>query len=870
MQTKINSEATTLGDLLSWRAQTQAQSQAYIFLKDGESVEEALTYEDLDQRARAIAALLQAHHIEPGSRALLLYQPGPEYIAAFFGCLYSGIIAVPAYPPLRNKHSLQRLLAIVHDSQAEAILTTTHFLEQERLSSVSALNLPGIHWLATDQEELITQFANNWRRPSLHADNLALLQYTSGSTSTPKGVMVSHRNLLNNLAVIQQCCEHTPQSHGVTWAPPYHDMGLVGGVLQPVYGGFPLTYMSPFAFLQRPMRWLQALSNKKGTTSGGPNFAYELCVRKISLEECAALSLDLSQWNLAFCSAEPVHYATLEHFAQKFAPFGFRMEAFYPCYGLAESTLLVAGGKKHISATVRHFDSLALTSNEARLPEDREATSTQTLVSSGKALPGYELLIVDPQTQVPCAPGHVGEIWIKGPCVAQGYWKQPEETERSFRASPDDWPKEEYFLRSGDLGFLSEDELFITGRLKDLIILRGRNYYPQDIEQVVGQAHPAFMTGSGAAFSVEISGEERLVVMYEIDRHYVREEKAPLINAVRRAITESLGLQAYAVVLLKTASLPKTTSGKAQRYACKKAFLEQSFEPLAQSILTAVENEAITAKTGFDWLTPQALFSLDPDERRVLLTGFLQQEIVHLLGQRPATLEISQPLSTLGLDSLVAVELKNSIEIHCAALLPLSYFFQGISIAELASEIDRQIQTGPVLPPLSLHENIPSEETFSLSHGQQSLWFEQQMAPEEAVYNITQSLRIQGKLDLNAFQHVLQLLAKRHAMLRASISEIDGIPQQQVLSRLHIDFEEHDATLWDEVRLSESLKAEAWRPFRFPEEPLWRVRLFARSGNEYVLLFVIHHIIVDFWSMAVIIDEFFQLYAAEVALSSSA
>lgn len=866
MHGRIDAEGTTLGDLLSWRAQTRGQSEAYIFLKDGESVEEVLTYEALDQRARAIAAFLQAHRIEPGSRALLLYQPGSEYIAAFFGCLHSGVVAVPAYPPLRNKHSFERLLAIVHDSQASAILTTTHFLEQERFSSLSPADLPGIQWLATDQEDLIARFADAWLKPSLDTDHLALLQYTSGSTATPKGVMISHKNLLHNLALIQRCCEHTAQSHGVTWAPPYHDMGLVGGVLQPVYGGFPLTYMSPFAFLQRPLRWLQALSDTKGTTSGGPNFAYELCVRKISLEECMAHSLDLSHWSLAFCSAEPVHYPTLERFADMFAAFGFRREAFYPCYGLAESTLLVSGGQKHVSATVRHFDRVALSKNKAE--PATETDNIQTLVSNGRPLPGYELLVVDPQTHVPCAPGDIGEIWIKGPCVARGYWRQPDETERSFKASPDGWQARDHFLRSGDLGFLFEGEVFLTGRLKDLIILRGRNYYPQDIEQVVGQAHPAFLTGAGAAFSVDVSGEERLVVIHEISRHYVQQEKGALIDAVRRSLSENLGLQAYAVVLLKPASLPRTTSGKVQRYACKKAFQEQNFEPLAREILHAAENAARPAEDGSDWLTPRALLSLDPDERQDLLEAFLQQEVARLLGQPSAAIGLLRPLSNLGLDSLIAVELKNRVEIHCSALLPLSAILQGRSIRELAREIAAQLHKGFVLPSLPQQDTTLAEQAFSLSYDQQALWFGQQMAPEAAVYNIARSMRVRGELQLAVWQRVLQQLAARHEMLRTRFVEIDGVPQQTILPSQHLDFDVQDAADWDDSRLYERVMAEAWRPFRLTQEPLWRVRLFARSDHEYILLFVIHHIIVDFWSMAVLIDEFFRLYTAEIALSA--
>jgi acyl-CoA synthetase (AMP-forming)/AMP-acid ligase II len=382
--------------------------------------------------------------------------------------------------------------------------------------------------------------------------------------------MVSHGNLLHNSALIHQSFADTPNSQGVTWLPSYHDMGLIGGVLQPLYVGAPMILMPAVMFMQKPFRWLEAISRFKATTSGGPNFAYDLCIRKITPEQRA--SLDLSSWEVAFTGAEPVRAQTLEDFAATFESCGFRKEAFHPCYGMAETTLIVSGGLKTAPPIIRPVDGVALEQNKVVA-----ATSTQenirTIVGCGQSWLDQKILIVDPESLIPCSANQVGEIWVSGPSIAQGYWNRPEETQQSFHAYLAD-TGEGPFLRTGDLGFLQDGELFVTGRIKDVIIIRGQNHYPQDIELTVEKSHPALRTGCGAAFTVEVKGSERLVVVQEVERSYLRKlDMNEVVGNIRASVAAEHALQLYATVLVKTGSIPKTSSGKIQRHACRSGFL---------------------------------------------------------------------------------------------------------------------------------------------------------------------------------------------------------------------------------------------------------------------------------------------------------
>lgn len=565
-------DISTLVDLLCYRTQNQSAQIAYTFLQDGETADTQLTYQQLDQQARAIASQLQSLNAT-GSHALLLYPPGLEFVAAFFGCLYAGVVAVPAYPPRRNQN-MSRLQAILADAKATVALTTTSLLSHIESRFAESPELSELHWLTTDN--IASNLATAWQKPNLSSDSLAFLQYTSGSTGTPKGVMVSHGNLLHNSALIQTSFGDTSESRGVSWLPPYHDMGLIGGVLQPLYVGAPMTLMSAVAFMQKPLRWLNAISHFKATTSGGPNFAYDLCLRKITPEQRE--SLDLSSWEVAFTGAEPVRAETLEEFARTFADCGFRREAFHPCYGMAETTLIVSGGSRIAPPIIRQVDGVALEQN--RVVAARGGEGTKEIVGCGQTLLNQKIVIVDPQSLTPCPDNQVGEIWVSGPSVAQGYWNRPEETEKTFHAylanTEESATGESLgsFLRTGDLGFLQNGELFITGRIKDVIIIRGQNHYPQDLELTVEKSHPALRQGCGAAFAVDVKGQERVVVVQEVERSYLRNlNTKEVIGSIQKAVAAEHALQVYATVLVKTGSIPKTSSGKIQRYACRLGFL---------------------------------------------------------------------------------------------------------------------------------------------------------------------------------------------------------------------------------------------------------------------------------------------------------
>ncbi|MDF5726723.1 MAG: fatty acyl-AMP ligase [Rhizonema sp. PD38] len=549
------------------RSVEQPKQIALTFLKEGKTVSSSLTYQELDLKARAIAGYLQSLDAT-NERVLLLYPPGLEFISAFFGCLYAGAIAVPIYPP-RGKQRLPRLQAIASDAQATLALTTRSVFAN-MAQSFNEVPLATVQCIVTDD---LTYNADKWFLPEITNRSLAFLQYTSGSTGKPKGVMVSHGNLLHNLALLEKYFQHTPDSKGVMWLPLYHDMGLIAGVLQFIYSGLSVTLMSPDTFFMNPFVWLKAISDCKATTSGAPNFAYDLCVDKITPEQ--RTHLDLSSWDLAFNGSEPVRAETIERFSATFADCGFKRSAFYPCYGMAEATLIVSGGLKKEPPVIRYVNRAELKQNlVVSATSDQE--SAKAIVGIGKSWLDQKIVIADLESLTLCPDGLVGEIWVCGPSVAGGYWRKPQETLQTFDAYLVD-TGEGPFLRTGDLGFLLCGELFVTGRIKDVIIIRGKNHYPQDIELTVQKSHPALRYSCSAAFSVEEDGVERLVIVQEVERSYLRSlDVMEVTKAIRQAVSEQHQLKIDAVLLLKTATIPKTSSGKIQRHACRAGFLDGS------------------------------------------------------------------------------------------------------------------------------------------------------------------------------------------------------------------------------------------------------------------------------------------------------
>ena len=565
----VNADSATLVDRLRENVEQRGDRAAYTFLPDGDNEGPTLTWAELDRDARAIAAAFEGR-LARGDRALIIAIDPHDFIRGFAACLYSGVIAVPAYPPfpMNSEQRLATLCAIAADSGARAVLTSG---PDQLVDAVrdAAPDLRDLDWLRIDHVQ--HDAGDGWRPPRIGRDDVAFLQYTSGSTSLPKGVVVTHGCLMHNEELIQRSFQTGPDMRVVGWLPLYHDMGLIGNVLHTLYVGGFAALMTPVAFVQRPARWLRAISAYRGDTCGGPNFAYELCARRIREEELEGV--DLSSWRLAFNGAEPVRSTTIEAFTSRFAPHGFDERAWYPCYGLAEVTLLATGAVN--GEPPRRLEVSRAALQEGGVVEAPE----QTLVSSGICRLYRGVEIVDPETCRRAESGRVGEIWLAGPDLGRGYWRRPEESARTFEARIAD-TDEGPFLRTGDLGFVHEGELYVTGRLKDLIIVGGRNVYPQDVEDVVGGAHPAIRVGCVVAFAVDDGERAGVVVVAETKRvpgpgeddpEGVRDEVA---QAVRAAVGRAHGIELDEVVLVPAQTVPKTSSGKLQRRACRDLFLD--------------------------------------------------------------------------------------------------------------------------------------------------------------------------------------------------------------------------------------------------------------------------------------------------------
>jgi acyl-CoA synthetase (AMP-forming)/AMP-acid ligase II len=541
--------AETIAEVLRRRAELTPHKRVFLFLDRGEHEGASCTFAQLDRRARAIARRLAALGAR-GKQVLLPNPPGLEFVANFFGCLYAGAVAVPACSSLLSVRKHDRLRCVVEDAEVEFILAaSTDSLTSFRESIAGEEWISRVTLLATDQ--VPETEAAEWSPANCGADNVAYIQYSSGSTSSPKGVVISHRNVMCNQWMFQQTLRTSEDSVVVSWLPHFHDMGLVAIMQRAIYVGMSVVLMAPLEFIRRPVQWLRAISRYRASISMAPNFAYDLCVERVKDEAIA--ELDLSCWEVALNGSEPVKAETMKRFAEKFGKTGFRTESFYPGYGLAEATVFVC----------------------SRVPS-QPVVSRRQVVSCGPASASERVLIVDPKTHRRCSEGTEGEIWVAGPHVAQGYWKRPDETRDAFKAYLNDNGTGP-FLRTGDLGFLLDGELHVTGRLKELIILHGKNHYPQDIEATVATSHPLLRRDCGAAFSIEVTGREELVVLQEVKRQTPAEKSFEIRCAIRQALAEDRAIKPHSVVLLKPNTIPKTSSGKIMRSACRADFLRNSF-----------------------------------------------------------------------------------------------------------------------------------------------------------------------------------------------------------------------------------------------------------------------------------------------------
>lgn len=689
---------TNFVERLRYWAVAQPEAIAFRFLEKpgGEGEEDEYSeihYGELDEKARAVAAKLVSLGFA-GQRALMMYPPGLEFIAAFFGCHYAGITPVPAYPPRRNRN-MGRINAISMDAQAAVCLTVDEVLDRANKDENDGFSssLHRIPWVATENVPL--EFASDWVSPEVDPSFLGLIQYTSGSTGAPKGVMLSHRNLLENCRMITDSfLMNRDICSGCHWLPLYHDMGLIGGILHPIYFGCNVTLMSPISFLTKPIRWLRAISRFRSTDSGGPSFAYALCNTKITDEQCEGL--DLSSWKVAFNGAEPVRADVMDEFSRKFEKFGFDPTCHYPCYGMAETTLIVTGGNPWQRPIVKTFDKEELVDHRVvEVPEDHP--KAKPLVGCGNEIRGEEVIIVNPETRRKLPDCQVGEIWINSPSGGQGYWNKPQLSKEIFRArtSPDNGKD---YIRSGDLGFLEEGELFVCGRLKDMIIVRGVNRYPQDIEATVEQCDPRTQSGGAAAFSVERWDREHLVVVCEVQRNAKHKSWDEVINIIRASVSEEHELPPDAIVLVRAHSIPKTSSGKVQRHACRKQFLENDLMTFARWVSWEESHSGDNGEveTGHEQNGHE---SLQED------LGDLSPEVVEAVkyyvrevGREQAkNLTIDTNIVHLGLDSLARTDIASYLGTVFGGMLPDEVLQEVETIREVAEAIQTHIGKTPVI-----------------------------------------------------------------------------------------------------------------------------------------------------------------------------
>ena len=814
----------TLVQSLQQRAAQTPDQVALRFLAESAEHSVVLSYRDLDQRARTIAAALQAN-AGLGERAVLLFPSGPDYVAAFFGCLYAGVIAVPAYPPeSTRRHHQERLLSIISDAEPRLLLTIASL--SEGLAQIE--NAPKV--LSVDTLE--AQQADQWVEPDLKADDIAFLQYTSGSTALPKGVQVSHGNLVANEVLIRRGfgIDLNPDDVIVSWLPLYHDMGLIGGLLQPIFSGVPCVLMSPAYFLGRPLRWLEAISEYGGTISGGPDFAYRLCSERVS--ESALERLDLSRWRVAYSGSEPIRLDTLERFAEKFAACGFTPNNFFASYGLAEATLFVAGGTRGHGIPALRLDEQALAANRA------EPGQGPAIMSCGTSQPDHAVLIADPHTLTELPDQCVGELWATGPSIAHGYWRNPQASAKTFiQHAGRTW------LRTGDLGFIRDGEVYITGRLKDLLIVRGHNLYPQDIEQTIEREVEVVRKGRVAAFAVNDQGLEGIGIAAEISRSVQKILPAEaLIKAIRQAVAEACQQAPSVVVLLNPGALPKTSSGKVQRAACAIRHADGSLDSYAQ-------------------------FAGQPGQAsEVALESDLQQQIAAIWCEQLQLAHVAgdDHFFLLGGNSITATQVVARLRESLGLELSLRLLFEAPTLAAFATAVAQLQQDGGVaqgaMHALSRQEDLPQ------SLAQNRLWITWQLDPHSSAYTIPGALHLRGELDEDALRHSFQQLIQRHEALRTRFYERDGQAFQRVEATA--DFELSTIDLSDlpnavrEARAQEVREDQARSPFDLEKGPLLRVTLVRLGDEEHQLLVTLHHIIADGWSLNILIDEFSRLYAA--------
>ncbi|CAE6815656.1 non-ribosomal peptide synthetase [Paraburkholderia nemoris] len=846
----VSTPAEAAQDLVSMmlhHVATQPDRIAVRFLADGERDEQALTYGQLHRRALACAERL-SRDAQRGDRAILLLPTGLDYVAGFLGCLYAGVIAVPAYPPeSSNPQHLQRVRAMFDDCEPRVILT-------DRAHEALLSNLAdSADSLATRCTTLLVDTvqqgaAGGFTVQPPAADDLAFLQYTSGSTAAPKGVMVSHGNVSANEIAIREAMAFSADDIMVSWLPLYHDMGLIGGLLAPLFVGFPVVLMSPAHFLERPARWLQAVSRYRATVSGGPNFAYQLCAERVRADQLNGV--DLSSWRVAFCGAEPIRAATLEAFAHIGAEAKLAATALYPCYGLAEATLLVSGVDAGQGYVVFDAERDALAAGHAARANASNAASladATRLVEGGRVQAHHTVRIVDPQTGGDLESGRIGEIWFGGPSVAQGYWNNPQASAETF---VNDANGEQRWLRTGDLGFMSDERLYVNGRVKDLIIVRGQNLYPQDIEATLAARVAALRPGRIAAFAVAQGKDgEGIGIAAEISRVTARDlDETALFAQIEAAIVDAHRESVAAIAILKPGTLPRTSSGKLRRSACVQGWREQTLELFARYsrgetgalVQSDVRREAATP-------TEAALLS-------IWQTVF-----------DDATLSCDADFFALGGQSITATALVARIRAAFERDLPLDFVFMQRSIASQAAWLDQTSHEVTAAERTSRFGIAAAVDASALSAGQRALWYLWREAPSSSAYNVSGAFRIDGVVDVARLSDAVSALVQRHPQLTMRV-RLDGANPRAAFDAHAAQLEIIDTDARDDT--TDRIQTLIDAPFDLEHGPLFRAHLVRGVKGSHALVLSLHHIIADAHSCAVIMRDLMRLYTSNGELET--
>lgn len=869
---------TNLIELLYLRAQIHPDEPAYTFLSETEDLDISLNYGELVEQVEALAWRLRNNKLQ-GQRALILYPSNLDFLITFLACLAAEVVAVPAYPPRKNQN-MGRIKAIVKDCEPAMVLATTKIMSIARPILAETPEFSHLQYLCTDNKNTEANNAGEITIPDIDSEALAFLQYTSGSTGDPKGVMLSHGNLFYNQKIIHQAGGYLEQARIVSWLPLFHDMGL-GIALQAITQGGHCSLMTPATFVQKPQRWLWAISNEQANVSGGPNFGYDHCLKMMKPE--LYQGLDLSSWKIAFSGAEPVKASTLKAFADVFGSYGFSSRAFMPCYGLAEATVAVTTTVVDAEPRILDLSRKELSENKVKILADENQQVSDAYVGCGKTWLEDELLIVSPDTHRVCQEEEIGEIWLKSKSIGQGFWQKEEINQKIFRAKAAGKPG--YYLRTGDLGFMQDHELFVTGRRKDLIIIRGRNYYPQDIENCASQSHEALSRNFVAAVATADQDEPRLVLIHEVERQYLRklnkntEFCEEIFAAINTAVSKKIELHVNDIILLRPGRIPKTSSGKIQRRNCLALFLTNQFEAIAswnfqQHTLNNASQKLGQKKTNVeknnDLKSDNYVAELSTEYLVCYkeITAWLENWICQHERINPSDIDIHEDLASFGMDSVAVMKMSSELSLWLNMELSADILWDYHSIHELAEYLAkiRGSESGEIdaMNAIPVQQRQPGAE-YPLSFSQERLWFLEQIGNGTQAYDIEGIYQVKGSLDRDALSLAFAFLVNRHEVFRANFFDRSG-DALQTLSDPQWNFEngfcENKNPAASQQYLTDWLVKGRQDKLDLTTGPLLKIRLLEIDNTNHILQVRIHHIISDGWSLSVFVKELAACYEA--------